>query len=84
MPPGFVPTVLPFVALSGASLLVGYYLGKLHGTTAEKGEDKALDVKLHDSVEDEAQESEDEGDIADGDLSVVRAGFMEPCKMVKE
>ncbi len=77
--------VLPLVALSAVSLFTGYYFGKLYGTSTEKGEGKTLDVKPHDTVEEEGQEEDDdEGDVADGDLSTVQAGLMEPCKMVRE
>ena len=83
--PGLITTALAFVALSGASLLAGYHLGKLSQPAIENKERNDQDVKLHDVAEDERPEN-DESDIvdADGDLSAVQAGFMEPCKMVRE
>jgi PTH2 family peptidyl-tRNA hydrolase len=62
-----------------ASLALGYYLG--HRTTPTT----AAHVPPKTDVTSEPQEesdSEDEDAIADGDLSAVQAGWIEPCKMV--
>jgi PTH2 family peptidyl-tRNA hydrolase len=77
-------SALGLVALSTASLLVGYHLGKFYGVTATKGKEKVDDGEARNSVKDvkEDDDDEDEGDIADGDLSAIQPGFLEPCKMV--
>ncbi|KAF5355968.1 hypothetical protein D9756_004242 [Leucocoprinus leucothites] len=70
-------------AASAASLFVGYYLGKLYGTTAGKGKEKASEEpKEAPAVTEEPDSEEEEESLADGDLSAIKAGFLEPCKMV--
>lgn len=73
------------MALSAASLLAGYHLGKFYVPVAGKGKEKSPGGEPRDVVgEAEEGEKSDEEDIIDGDLSAIQAGFMEPCKMVND
>jgi len=60
-------------------LLVGYGFGKFCGASNGKGEGKEL--MKSPSVEKADTEDENES-LADGDLAAIKAGLLEPCKMV--
>jgi len=59
--------------------LVGYRFGKFCGASDRKGEGKKSIKSL--SVEKADTEDEEES-LADGDLAAIKAGLLEPCKMV--
>jgi len=67
-------------ALVAASLSIGYRLGTQSiNSPPPLTPDSESDVEVQEAEED----SEDEGEeIADGDLSTIKAGFMEQCKLV--
>ncbi|KAJ3560969.1 hypothetical protein NP233_g10491 [Leucocoprinus birnbaumii] len=71
-------------AISAASLFVGYYLGKLYGGTSVKGKEKVSEEPKETLAEndEEVDSEEEEESLADGDLSAIKPGFLEPCKMV--
>jgi PTH2 family peptidyl-tRNA hydrolase len=63
--------------LIAASLGIGYRLGQ-KSTTLLPASSENIVTEVQ-----EAEDSEDEDEeIADGDLSAIKAGFMEPCKLV--
>lgn len=79
-----------------ASLSAGYALGALtgQGNTASTADVSAApkptqdaqpnrDAQPNQDAQSEESDSEDE-DVADGDLSAVKPGFLEPCKMVDD
>jgi hypothetical protein len=71
------------IALSTASLLTGYYLGKPHGAPTGEGKEKAADdVSQVEPAPEEVDSEEEDESLADGDLNAIQAGLMEPCKMV--
>jgi hypothetical protein len=82
----FAPTVLPFsllrifdiVALLTAvtSFGLGFYLGTRSVDLQESSDLPAKDALRDDDSEEEKDE------MCDGDLSAVKAGYMEPCKLV--
>jgi len=59
--------------------LVGYGFGKFCGASNGKREGEESTKSL--SVEKADAEDEDES-LADGDLAAIKAGLLEPCKMV--
>jgi hypothetical protein len=65
-------TILVVVILSTASLSIGYHLGARHS-------------RLNVIAVQDAEDDNDEPAItdSDGDLSAVKAGLMEPCKMAR-
>ncbi|PPR08125.1 hypothetical protein CVT24_012369 [Panaeolus cyanescens] len=75
-------TQMALVALAHTALFLalGYKLGQ-HWTAPETKKDIPL-VNGTNETEEEIDDSEDEEDIADGDLAAVKAGFLEPCKLV--
>lgn len=66
------------VALSLTSLGIGYWLG-VSGTGKHSAASPPADKPLPPAPEEVESEEED---VADGDLSAVKASFMEPCKLV--
>lgn len=73
-----------------ASLSAGYALGALtsKGNTASTANASAApkpnqDAQPIQDAQSEESDSEEE-DVADGDLSAVKPGFLEPCKMVDD
>jgi len=63
---------------------IGYYLGS-HSASHLDSADAALNPQSTSKILEASHDTEDETDeeeISDGDLSAVRAGFMEPCKLV--
>jgi PTH2 family peptidyl-tRNA hydrolase len=66
-------TILVVTILSTASLSIGYHLGARHS--------RPLSNLNANGVQD--AEDDDEPDITDGDLSAVKVGLMEPCKMAR-
>ncbi|KAF9014953.1 peptidyl-tRNA hydrolase PTH2-domain-containing protein [Cyathus striatus] len=72
-------TVATALIISLASLGVGYYIGSQYVRSPGLPVEPETVAEV---VEEEEDESDDEGDIADGDLSAVKAGFTEPCKLV--
>lgn len=78
-------------ALIVASLSIGYHLGArshsftsppVEPATEPKPEVKPVEVREVQSESEDDYDDEDE-EMADGDLAAVKAGFMEPCKMVR-
>lgn len=77
-------------ALVATSLSVGYYFGAQsrsfipRSSAEQRGETKTdEDVEVQEAEsESEDDEEEEEEDITDGDLSAIKAGFMQPCKLV--
>jgi len=70
-----------------ASIGVGYQLGALSirdkpTSTNESSATITEREALLANVEEEQDKDEDAEGIPDGDLSVVSAGFLEPCKLV--
>ena len=63
------------VALVTVSLTAGY----IAGWSLSKGEDPIPETK---DLEPEPSDDDDDESIPDGDLSAIKAGFTEPCKMV--
>ncbi|KAL1952192.1 hypothetical protein VTO73DRAFT_1341 [Trametes versicolor] len=65
-----------------ASLSAGYALGALtgKGNTASTADASAAPKPTEDAQSEESDSEEE--DVADGDLSAVKPGFLEPCKMV--
>ena len=61
-----------------ASLSLGYHLGVQ--STIPPLQLPSQDIKVQ--KEEEIDEDEDES-MADGDLSTIKAGFREPCKLVR-
>jgi len=75
--------------LSLTSIGLGYQLGRSFSLTsnsnAQRQQNESDAALLKELAEEErlAQvERESAGDIPDGDLAAVSAGFLEPCKMV--
>ena len=68
----------------GSSLAVGYALGARSASSSTKQETSFIkkDTGIQPQDEDSSSEMEEE-DLADGDLSAVKPGFFEPCKMVR-
>ncbi|OJA21256.1 hypothetical protein AZE42_02539 [Rhizopogon vesiculosus] len=72
------------LVVAGAALGLGYYLGSRPSAqdvgippitpSESKGKEPPKEPEVDSEEEDEA--------LADGDLGVVKAGFMQPCKMV--
>jgi len=85
-----LPTnLLPLLAISLISIGVGYSLGNLYPRPLDRlcqtrtfngKEDVRNEVEVEEDDEDD-NEIDEEG-IPDGDLSAVKTGLMEPCKMV--
>lgn len=77
-------SVVTAVALVATSLGVGYAIGvnSAKSASAKSGSkpDTAAPALNDPPVE---EDSEDEGDVADGDLSAIKPGFTEPCKLVR-
>ncbi|KAG6911761.1 hypothetical protein DXG01_000007 [Tephrocybe rancida] len=72
------------VALSAVSLTIGFHLGA-RGVSRKSLNESSAPVVAGDAVtieEGEDEEEEDGEDIADGDLSSIQAGILEPCKLV--
>ncbi|KAJ3526130.1 hypothetical protein NM688_g8298 [Phlebia brevispora] len=63
-------------ALVATSLYVGYALGLRSAAARQTELPNAKPAEAHPDTEDEEEE------VADGDLSAVKPGFMEPCKLV--
>ncbi|KAF9535555.1 peptidyl-tRNA hydrolase II domain-containing protein [Crepidotus variabilis] len=69
------------LALSLTSVGVGYQIGLLFPSSRlSKSPKENVEEQL--GRNEETEETEDAEGIPDGDLAAVRAGFVEPCKMV--
>ncbi|TFY69044.1 hypothetical protein EVJ58_g642 [Rhodofomes roseus] len=66
------------VALAATSLGVGYALGVQSASKSSAASPPPVDKPPTPAEED----SDEEGEVADGDLSAVKPGFVEPCKLV--
>ncbi|KAG2154530.1 peptidyl-tRNA hydrolase PTH2-domain-containing protein [Suillus clintonianus] len=82
------PSALSHVVVAGAALGLGYYLGSRLGTqdaapivapTEPPSEPKNIEPPKAEPVVDSDEEDDA---LADGDLGAVKAGFMQPCKLV--
>ena len=73
-------TVATAAALVATSLGVGYALGQ-RSVLAAKATKSAPEPTTAEAIEESESES-DEEDLADGDLSAVKPGYNEPCKLV--
>jgi len=84
-PPSMSPSystsqIVTAIALVATSLGVGYTLGVNSASNLKSSAPSPLPA---DSPPTSAEgDSDDEGDAADGDLSAVKPGFLEPCKLV--
>ncbi|KAG1757879.1 peptidyl-tRNA hydrolase PTH2-domain-containing protein [Suillus lakei] len=81
------PSALSHVLVAGAALGLGYYLGSRISTqdvALATAPIPPLEPKDKEPPKAEAEvDSEEEDDaLADGDLGAVKAGFMQPCKLV--
>ncbi|KAG1871155.1 peptidyl-tRNA hydrolase PTH2-domain-containing protein [Suillus tomentosus] len=81
------PSALSHVVVAGAALGLGYYLGSRIGTqdsapAAQPIPPSELKNKEPPKAEPEVDSEEEDDALADGDLSAVKAGFMQPCKLV--
>ncbi|KAG1828731.1 peptidyl-tRNA hydrolase II domain-containing protein [Suillus variegatus] len=81
------PSALSHVVIAGAALGLGYYLGSRIGTqdsapAAQPIPPSELKDKEPPKAEPEVDSEEEDDALADGDLSAVKAGFMQPCKLV--
>lgn len=66
--------------LVAASLSIGYHLGVWYTTLpARSPEVGSIDLQ---ELETEVDSEDDDEQLSDGNLSAVKAGLMEPCKMV--
>ncbi|KAG0702699.1 hypothetical protein DFH29DRAFT_486479 [Suillus ampliporus] len=81
------PSALSHAVVAGTALGLGYYLGSRLNTqniappTAPiPPESESKDKELPKEPEVDSEEEDDA--LGDGDLSVVKAGFMQPCKLV--
>ncbi|KAI0085616.1 peptidyl-tRNA hydrolase PTH2-domain-containing protein [Irpex rosettiformis] len=84
-------TLLTSAALVASSLAIGYAVGYSSRSapttqpkeTVKDAEESAstTSISKQQSVEEEYSDSEEE-EAADGDLSAVKPGFLEPCKLV--
>jgi hypothetical protein len=64
-------------ALIAASFSIGYRLGQRTTTLPPASSEEPTEVQ-----EAEVDSEDEDEEIADGDLSTIKAGFMEPCKLV--
>jgi hypothetical protein len=71
--------VITAAALVASSFVVGYTAGK--NTQPEATGSNSHSTKEQ-SQRNENESDNEEEDVADGDFSAVKPGFMEPCKMV--
>ncbi|KAH9890925.1 peptidyl-tRNA hydrolase II [Cubamyces lactineus] len=77
-----------FAASLVASLSAGYVLGAWVNHGRKIGNESApvpppvSDVAKPTKKDDEEESESEEEDLADGDLSAIKPGFLEPCKMV--
>lgn len=67
-------------ALAVASLSLGYYLGERSTISRFQLPSKSVEVQKEEEIDEEDDEDES---MADGDLSTIKAGFIEPCKLVR-
>lgn len=65
--------------------MVGYQFGKSYGAIMTKGKELTYDDDSAKDVNEEngGDDNDGEEDIVDGDLSAIKPGFLEPCKMVR-
>ncbi|THH19713.1 hypothetical protein EW146_g1473 [Bondarzewia mesenterica] len=68
--------------VSAASASLGYALGASQTARAQTTPLEPVDPPKLANEEAENDSSDDDDDIADGGLSTVKAGFLEPCKLV--
>ncbi|KAG1784266.1 peptidyl-tRNA hydrolase PTH2-domain-containing protein [Suillus placidus] len=82
------PSALSHVVVAGAALGLGYYLGSRIDTqdaapaTAQPIPPSEPKDKEPPKAEPEVDSEEEDDALADGDLGAVKAGFMQPCKLV--
>ncbi|KIK46268.1 hypothetical protein CY34DRAFT_800604 [Suillus luteus UH-Slu-Lm8-n1] len=81
------PSVLSHVVVAGAALGLGYYLGSQMGTqdaapAAQPIPPSEPKEPLASKAEPEVDSEEEDDALADGDLGAVKAGFLQPCKLV--
>ncbi|KAI0343918.1 PTH2-domain-containing protein [Trametopsis cervina] len=76
--------LLTAAALVATSLGVGYAIGvNSRQASSPQATDNAQTTLTSQAPVEESEESDsEEEDVADGDLSAVKPGFMEPCKLV--
>ena len=67
----------------GASRSVGYALGAWSTGTKNKGTNEAPPPKPKAAADSQEDSDSEEEDVADGDLSAVKPGLLEPCKLVR-
>jgi hypothetical protein len=66
--------------ISVASAAAGFVYGASH---REKQSSRKHERPTNSEGQDQSNSSDDEDSAADGDLSAVTAGFMQPCKLVR-
>lgn len=83
-------TVITAAAISLTSLAIGYHLGsRTVGATSssqtpvDSTSTKPSALREEESASESDEEDDDDGTFADGDLSAIKAGFTEPCKLVR-
>ena len=67
--------------ISVASAAAGYAYGASHAPHLEK--QRSHERPTNAEGQDQGSPSDDEDSVADGDLSAVTAGFLQPCKLVR-
>jgi peptidyl-tRNA hydrolase, PTH2 family len=65
--------------LTAASISLGYHLGS---RSARQHPPSIQSNNLDSPPVDYGNDSDDDEGVADGDLSAIQAGFLEPCKLV--
>lgn len=79
---GLTCTLVVFAASLLASLSVGYALGAWSSDSKKKGIAQASAPNSEPAKDSQEGSDSEEEDAADGDLSAVKPGFLEPCKLV--
>ncbi|PSR71307.1 hypothetical protein PHLCEN_2v12821 [Hermanssonia centrifuga] len=79
--------IITAAALIAASLGVGYAFGLKSAPTPHPPKPEVSpkippQQEIPPHTNDSESDSEEEDDVADGDLSAVKPGFLEPCKLV--
>ncbi|KAJ7932623.1 hypothetical protein B0H13DRAFT_1956217 [Mycena leptocephala] len=66
----FAPHGVALLVLSVTSVAIGYYVGR-HSTSTQ------VNIPANDQLEDDDESN-------DGDLGSIKAGMLEPCKLVQD
>lgn len=66
-------------AISVASAAAGYAYGVSSHLEKQRSQERPASAE----GQDQSTPSDDEDSVADGDLSAVTAGFLQPCKLVR-